>query len=251
MEDEFSFTNKVPEHIVKKEPKNDVFVEVDDSFLNENSQNAENIDNAVSPDNNLNNEFQNINNFPVNQDTNQPLTLPVLEGNNHSSYLSLVLTPDLRDLELMIRGLEYVKIVNPKTGKEEVVLRKIKGHPLNEYGINQILTYIKLYVSPEIKLGRKREKDYYNAIQQVSKTITRLIYKNLKKFGMDTQEKQRHAKPLCLSIIELIDAAYSRSIEGKENDLSRATEFKVEGSLDAFNRPLRILNPELREQLKN
>jgi hypothetical protein len=151
----------------------------------------------------------------------------------------------------MIRGLEYVKQTNPQTGREEVILRKIEGHPLNEYGINQILTHIKIYASPEIKLGRKRERDYYLSIQQVGKTITRLVYKNLKNFGMNTQEKQRNAKPMCLAIVELIDAAYSRSVEGRENDLSRATEFKIEGSVDALNNPAKYFNPQQREQYKN
>jgi hypothetical protein len=179
----------------------------------------------------------------------ESLALPFDTG-TPNSYLSLVLSPNLRELELMIRGLEYVKMRDPATGREEVILRKIEGHPLNEYGINQILTHIKIYASPEIKLGRKKERDYYLSIQQVGKTITRLIYKNLKNFGMDTQEKQRNAKAFCLAIIELIDSAYSRSLEGRENDLSRATEMRIEGSLDSFSDPSRLFKQQ-KDQMKN
>ena len=178
----------------------------------------------------------------------QTLSVPY-NDNNQNSYLSLVLSPNLRELELMIRGLEYVKITDA-LGREKIILKRIEGHPLNEYGINQILTHLKIYSSPEIKLGRKTERNYYNSVRQVSKSITRLIYKNLKKFGMETQEKQRNAKMFCLAIIELLDASYSRSIEGRENDLSRA-EIKIEGSLDNIQDPAQYINKQMRENLKN
>lgn len=173
------------------------------------------------------------------------------ENSSSNSYLSLVLSPNFRELELMIRGLEYVKRYNQITQRDEIILRKVPDHPLNDYGINHILQELKVYASPEIKLGRKRVRDYYLSVNQVSKTITRLIYKNLKRFGMDTQEKQRNAKTFCLAIIEIVDASFSRSIEGKENDLSRATEFKIEGSIDTLNDPAKMFNRQQKEGLKN
>jgi len=180
----------------------------------------------------------------------EPVTVP-FEGAISNSYLSLVLSPNLRELELMIRGLEYVKRFNPLTAREEIILRKIEGHPLNEKGINEIMSTLKVYSSAEIKLGRKRLRDYYLSIQQVGKTVTRLVYKNLKNFGMDTQVKQRSAKIFCLAMIEIMDASFSRSIEGKENDLSRATEFKIEGNIDTLNDPAKLFNKSQKDQIKN
>ena len=169
----------------------------------------------------------------------------------NNSYLSLVLSPNLRDLELMIRGLQYIKRYNKVTQKEEIILQKIPEHPLNEYGINSIMAELKVYCSPEIKLGRKKEKDYYTSVLHVGHSITRLIYKNLRNFGMDTQVKQRNAKRFCNAIIEFLDASYSRSIEGKENDLSRATEFKIEGNIDTLNDPAKMFSKDRKEQFKN
>lgn len=182
----------------------------------------------------------------------EPVAIPFEQSINSSSYLNLVLSPNLRELELMIRGLEYVKRFNPLIGREEIILRKIEGHPLNDYGINQIMQQLKVFSSPEIKLGRKRPRDYYNSVQHVCRSIVRLIYKNLKNFGMDNQVKQRNAKLFCDAIIEIIDASFSRSVEGKENDLSRATSFEVTSSLDALNDPAsKIFSKEKKEQLKN
>jgi hypothetical protein len=181
----------------------------------------------------------------------EQIGLPYDDNQQSSSYLSLVLSPNLRDLEMMIRGLEYVKRYNPISKKEEIILRRIKDHPLNEYGINKIMSELKVYCSAEIKLGRKKPRDYYNSVHHVCYAIVRLIYKNLKSFGMDTQEKQRNAKTFCTAVIEMVDASFSRSIEGKENDLSRATEFKIEGNIDSLQDPAKMFNKNQKEAMKN
>jgi hypothetical protein len=180
-----------------------------------------------------------------------PVAIP-MEANTGTSYLHLVLSPNFRDLELMIRGLEYVSQMNPITQKQEIILRKIENHPLNEYGINKILEFIKVWSSPEIKLGRKKTRDYYNSVRQVSQDAKRLIYKNLKNFGMDTQVKQRSAKTYVLAIIEYADASFSRSLEGRENDLSRATEFSIQSNIDGLNDPSKqFFNKSQKDNLKN
>lgn len=179
-----------------------------------------------------------------------PIAIPI-DNSQNTSHLSLILSPNLKDLELMIRGLEYVRQYNPLNNKEEVVLRKIEGHPLNEYGISKILEFLRTYSSPEIKMGRKRPRDYYNSVQHVSRSVVRLIYKNLKNFGMDNQVKQRSAKTYCDAIIEFLDASYSRSVEGRENDASRPTEFSVMGNVDSMIDPSKLITTQRKEQLKN
>lgn len=179
----------------------------------------------------------------------EPVAIPY-DNSNSNSYLNLVLSPNLRDLELMIRGLEYVKRWNPITNRDEIILRKIKDHPLNEYGINTIMAELKVWSSPEIKLGRKTEKAYYQSVQHVARCVVRLIYKNLKNFGMDTQIKQRNAKRFCNAIIEMVDASFSRSVSGRENDLSRATELRIEGKIDPTDL-YDNFNKQKKEEIKN
>ncbi len=181
----------------------------------------------------------------------EQIGMPFEDNVATNSYLSLVLSPNLKELEMMIRGLEYIKRYNKLTRKEEVILRRIENHPLNEYGVNKIMSELKVYCSPEIKLGRKSQRDYYNSVNHVCYAIVRLIYKNLKTFGMDTQEKQRNAKTFCTAIIEFVDSSFSRSVEGRENDLSRATEFKIEGSIDTLHDPAKLFNKNQKEGMKN
>ena len=208
-------------------------------------------------------KFQEIPKFPqemINKDNQnvlikkyleeQPIAIP-LEENRTDNHLSLILSPNLRELELMIRGLEYVKRFNPLNGRDEVVLRKIEGHPLNEYGINKIMELIKVWSSSELKLGRRRPKDAIESAQQIGKDARRLIYKNLKNFGMDTQVKQRSAKTYTLAIFEFAYSALSRSIEGKENDMSRPTEFSIQSNTDTGQINYNPLNKAKKEELKN
>jgi hypothetical protein len=68
---------------------------------------------------------------------------------------------------------------------------------------------------------------------------------------MDTQEKQRNAKGFCDAIIETIDASFSRSVGGRENDLSRASEIRLEGSLDGYNDPSKLFSKGDKDRLKN
>jgi hypothetical protein len=180
----------------------------------------------------------------------EPVAMPY-DNPGQSSHLSLILSPNLRDLELMIRGLQYVKRYNPVMQKEEVILEKIADHPLNEYGINKILELIRIWSSSELKLGRRNHKDAIESAQQIGIDAKRLIYKNLKKFGMDTQTKQRNAKTYALLIFEFAYSALSRSVEGRENDASRPTEFNVQGSVDNLGETPRFLSPQKKEQLKN
>jgi hypothetical protein len=53
---------------------------------------------------------------PEDNDFNREETVGIpSEDNQQQSHLSLILSPNLRDLELMIRGLEYVKRYNKIT----------------------------------------------------------------------------------------------------------------------------------------
>jgi hypothetical protein len=180
----------------------------------------------------------------------EPVAIP-MDINSNASHLSLILSPNLRELELMIRGLEYIKRFNPLTGRDEIILRKIEGHPLNEYGINKIMEMLKVWSSSELKLGRRTRKDAVESAQQIGKDARRLIYKNLKNFGMDSQIKQRSAKTYTLAIFEFTYSALSRSIEGRENDASRPTEFSIQGNVDTVGDPSKFITPQRKEQLKN
>ena len=245
---EFPFNDMLPEDMLSEEEKKKREKTIK-SFT------EEPVVNIFPEQNNLVNkptqtEFPNY--APEQKEYSNEMAIPYdTPSYNSNSYLALVLSPNLRELELMIRGLEYVKKVNPVTRKEEYILRKIQNHPLNEYGINQIITQLKIYTSPEIKLGRKTTKDYYSSVRHVCHTITRLVYKNLKAFGMDTQEKQRNAKGFCDAIIETIDASFSRSVGGRENDLSRASEIRLEGSLDGYSDPSKLFSKGDKDRLKN
>lgn len=174
------------------------------------------------------------------------------ESRNDSSYLSLILNPNLRELELYIRGLEYVKQFDAKQRKEVVKMRKIQDHFLNNKGINAIIQELKIHTSSDMTLQRLSEPQFLLKTHEVGQTFHRLIFKNMKEFGMDTHEKKRHARRLWLAIKNKIDGAYSRSIGGKENDLSRA-QISLTGEIGGLGEDIpyygeRNNNPRINER---
>ena len=179
-----------------------------------------------------------------------PIAMPT-ETNPNASHLSLILNPNLRDLEMMIRGLESVRQWNPITQREEVVLRRIENHPLNDYGINKIMELLRIWSSSELKLSRRTPKDAIQSAQQIGKDARRLIYKNLKEFGMDNQVKMRSAKTYGLAIFEFTYSALTRSIAGMENDSSRPTEFSVQSNMLDNANQIPVLTKHQKENLKN
>jgi hypothetical protein len=253
MVDDFSFDKYKPEAYedkkevvqveLKKEPVNPAI-----SFEKENSKKINFKEMPKSAEEILGNQQKEMIDKFIKE---EPVSVP-LENNQFQTHLSLILHPDLRELELMIRGLEYVKRFNPVSGKEEIILRKIVGHALNEYGVNKILEFIRVFISSEIKLGRRTQKDAIESAQQIGADAKRLIYKNLKAFGMDTQSKQRNAKIYVLAIFEFAYSALSRSIEGRENDASRPTEYSVQGFSDAAEaQGIYGMSKQKKEGLKN
>jgi hypothetical protein len=125
-----------------------------------------------------------------------------------------LLKVDWERIEHIIRG------HRPKVddeGNEYFV--KIKEHYLNEYGVNAILHYLSFYMSKEIKLGRYSIEQVQIIMKNFSKQFTDFFFDNIEEFGLDTPQKKKMSKMFVQSVIDLVDASYSCSIEGKTIEL--------------------------------
>jgi hypothetical protein len=96
---------------------------------------------------------------------------------------------------------------------------KIDSHYLNEYGVNNILHFLSFYLSKEIFLARYTEEAVNLRLKHFSRQFINFFYNNLNEFGLDTPQKVKMAPMFCQSVIDLVDASYSRAIGGKTADL--------------------------------
>ena len=145
-----------------------------------------------------------------------------------AGFYEFLLDTDLRDLELYIRGIYFQnEIVN---GVQQLVPKKRENHFLNDFGIDKVLSELQAHTSKNIIMGRTNQEDFYILMYNFCKNFTRFIYKNLKQIGMSTIPKKANAKLLCQLVNANVRAAYSRSIGGRENDLTR-TNINLTGDI--------------------
>ncbi len=153
-----------------------------------------------------------------------------LEKEKSNSYFNLILDSDYESLELDIRGLRYVSYRDVR-GKEIIELERRDNHYLSEEGAEDLLMELKGHLSTDIKLGFLKETEFLLTQEIIRKTLIKYIRKNLERLGMDTETKQRKARPLIVMILNRIRAVYSQSITGQVNKSSHG-DISLSGGLD-------------------
>lgn len=148
-----------------------------------------------------------------------------------NNYFNLILGSDHEDLELDLRGLRYVHY-NDELGNPVVELERKEGHYLSETGAEDLIMELKGHLSTDIKLGFLTNDEFLKIQQIISKTIIKYIRNNLERLGMDTEEKQRKARPLIVMLLNRIRSVYSQSIGGSVNKSSHG-DISLSGGLDA------------------
>ena len=149
---------------------------------------------------------------PSNKHYSQPLMFSGEEKDEN--LVKSLMRVDWERIEHIIRGHK------PKVddeGNEYFV--KIDEHYLNEYGVNSILHFLSFYLSKEIYLGRYREEQVQLILKQFSTQFTDFFYDNIVEFGLDTPKKKKMSKMFVHAVIDLVDSAYSKAIEGKTAEL--------------------------------
>lgn len=160
-----------------------------------------------------------------------------------NSYFNLILDSDYKDMELDIKGLRYVTYQDKISGKKIIELERRENHYLSEEGAEDLLMELKGHLSSDIKLGVLKEEEFLMTMEIVRKTFIKYIRNNLERLGMDTESKQRKARPLIVMILNRIRAVYSRSISGIENKRSHG-DINLSGALDMENDSKFILDDE-------
>lgn len=167
-----------------------------------------------------------------------------VEKEKSNSYFNLILDSDYESLELEIKGLRYITYKNEK-GKEIIELERRDNHYLSEEGAEDLIMELKGHLSTDIKLGYMKEKEFLIIQEIIRKTLIKYIRKNLERLGMNTETKQRKARPLIVMMLNRIRSVYSQSITGQVSKMSHG-DIKLSGGLDMEN-----LNKFRLEERKN
>ena len=175
------------------------------------------------------NPFSNKQNIKQELKKNNIKTPYHVEKEKSNSYFNLILDSDYESLELDIKGLRYVSYM--RGGKEIVQLERRDNHYLSEEGAEDLLMELKGHLSTDIKLGFMSRVEFFQIQEIIRKTLIKYIRKNLERLGMDTETKQRKARPLIVMVLNRIRSVYSQSIEGKTHKSSHG-DISLSGALD-------------------
>jgi len=112
-----------------------------------------------------------------------------------------------------------------------------KGEQLfNETGVNEILNILAWYLNKNIILSNFDEKEVKQRCQQFSNFLTDFIFNNYQRFGLDTKEKIKHYPIVVMNIVNTVEAAYNRAINGGERESLR-TARQVTQQEPIYNQP--------------
>ena len=141
---------------------------------------------------------------------------PVMFNNEREDNLIKdLLNVDWERIEHIIRG--HVPKTDLKTGDE--YFTEIKDHYLNGYGVNSILHFLSFYLSPEIKLARYSKDEVKMIMSQFASQFTDFFFDNVNEFGLNTPKKKKMSNMFVRAVIDLVDSAYSKAIEGKTAEM--------------------------------
>lgn len=155
-----------------------------------------------------------------------------------ANLIQNLLRVDWERVEHIVRGHK------PKVDKEgNEYFEKIEGHYLNEKGVNSILHFLSFYLSKEIYLARYSYEQTQIIMKNFAKQFTDWFFDNVVEFGMDTPEKKKMSKMFVHAVIDLVDSAYSKAVEGKTSELV-FKQFQVlqNQPLESYNNPYQ--NPQ-------
>lgn len=156
-----------------------------------------------------------LDDFTPVQNTNRNFSQPLMfNDEKDDNLIRNLLRVDWERVEHIIRGHK------PKVdaeGNEYFV--KIEEHYLNENGVNSVLHFLSFYLSKEIFLARYSADEVHLVMKNFAKQFTDFFFDSLEEFGLNTPQKKKMSKMFVHAVIDLVDASYSKAIEGKTAEL--------------------------------
>lgn len=156
-----------------------------------------------------------LDDFTPTQKYERPMNQPLMfSDQDKENIIAELLRVDWERIEHIIRGHK------PKVDKEgNEYFVQIDNHYLNEHGVNQVLHFLSLYLSKDIKLARYDKEQVETIMKNFSTQFTDFFFDNIEEFGLNTPEKKKMSKMFVHGVIDLVDSAYSHAIEGRTMEL--------------------------------
>jgi hypothetical protein len=149
---------------------------------------------------------------------------PAMFGSQNKQNLvewQLDFSHELEDIERLLR---CDVLINDKNGKERWVRNPNSDSVVfNEQGVNDILREIILLVNKNKVLSNYKLDEIKPRVRMMGHELRVFIFNNYEKYGMDNEYKMNCYSMMVLSILDVIESAYRRALNGEERrDLNQA-----------------------------
>ncbi len=91
----------------------------------------------------------------------------------------------------------------------------------NDWGVNEILHILAWYLCKNIILSNFKEDDIRVRCEQFGNELTDFIFNNYEKMGLTDKDKIKHYPMVVMNIINTVEAAYNRALNGGERESLR------------------------------
>lgn len=139
------------------------------------------------------------------------------ENNDNLIKYQLDIKEELERIEHLLR--KHV----PKVKDNKIIYEEPEEADkiFNETGVNEILNILAWYLNKNILLSNFTEKEIMKRCEQFSMFLKRFIFNNHERFGLDTEDKQKHYPMIHMNIVNTVEAAYNRALGGGERESLR------------------------------
>lgn len=129
--------------------------------------------------------------------------------------------PELEDIQ---RLLKCDVLMTDKDGNEVWVENPNKEYVVfNSLGVNDLIREIRMFLNKNKVLSNYDLEEIKPRVRILGHELRILIYNNYEAYGIDNDYKMNNYSIIVLTIIDMIDSAYRRAINGEERrDLNQA-----------------------------
>lgn len=167
--------------------------------------------------------------------------LSVLENNEEGERIEVSVEDNYHDFLLneLINGLASRKkekpIVRIGTGNKEIIDKDRVN--LNEYGVQEIMNILSMYITKETFLSWYKEERIYEILSDLGYALNKFFYINGRNLGLDTEYKKTKYPMIVTTILHAVENAYRRALMGNENRGTREGIIVTQHQSPGMNNP--------------
>lgn len=142
-----------------------------------------------------------------------------VEDNYHTTLMNELLE-GLNEVPPVKKGRPSTKVAKKKITRLGLANKEIIDPlriNLNEYGVQEVMNILSMYITKETFLSYYKEERIYEILGDLGDALNKFFLINSKIIGLDTEYKKTKYPMIVITILHAVENAYRRALMGNEN----------------------------------